>query len=62
MTIEITGRFPTGYIEKEKIFCKREELALINSNLPSNHPDKSILRNRLLSKRDEFMKKWNKKH
>ena len=60
--VEITGRFPTGYIEKEKIFCKREDLALVNSNLPAKHPDKSILRNRLLSKREDFKKIWNKKH
>lgn len=60
MSFEIVGNFPEGYLDKEKIFCKEEEDAFYQCNQEVMHPDKVFTRNRLLSKRAEFKKQWNK--
>ncbi len=58
--MKIVNKFPTGYIKAEKEFCHAEEKILFSCTNEEFHPDRIKARNRLLSKRAEFKKKWNK--
>jgi len=58
--MKITQKFPTGYLKAEKEFCRAEEKILFSCTEMAFHPDRIKARNRLLSKRTEFKKKWNK--
>ncbi len=59
--MKITQKFPPGYLKAEKEFCHVEEKILSSCTESSFHPDRVKARNRLLSKRAEFKKKWNKR-
>lgn len=59
--MKITSQYPEGYLKAEKEFCKTEEDELFFCTESDFHPDRVRLRNRLLSKREEFKRKWYKR-
>jgi len=58
--VEITGRFPEGYLDEEKRYCQAEEDAFYLCTEKPAHPDKEKARRILLNKRAEFKKAWYK--
>ena len=56
--MQITHKYPEGYVEEESEYCREEENALFNCTEAPFHPDRIKARNRLLSKREEFRRKY----
>lgn len=56
--MQITHKHPKGYIEEESKYCREEEKALFECTEAPFHEDKIRARNRLLSKREEFRRKY----
>jgi len=60
MSYTVTGKHPEGYLEAEHIYCLKEENEFWACTGENNDPEKIKLKNRVLAKREEFKRKWNR--